>query len=46
MITAGTEETIFYCLTGLEGLETQTVIKLGDVGRLKVFCVCVCVVKR
>lgn len=42
MIKAGTEETIFYCLTGLEGPETQTVIKLADVGRLEV-CVCVCV---
>lgn len=30
-----------YSLTGLEGLETQTVIKLGDVGRLKDLCVCV-----
>lgn len=43
MITAGTEETIFYCLTGLEGPDTQTVIKLADVIRLKVFFVCVCV---
>lgn len=39
MITAGTEETIFYHLAGSEGLETQTVIKLGDVARLKVLCV-------
>lgn len=43
MITAGTEETTFYCLTGLEGPDTQTVIKLADVIRLKVFFVCVCV---
>lgn len=40
MITAGTEETIFYCLSALEGLETQTVITLGDVGRQEGF-VCV-----
>lgn len=40
MITEGTEETIFYCLTGLQGLENQTVIKLGGVGRLEVLCVC------
>lgn len=42
MITAGTKETIFYCLRGLQGLGTQTVIKLGDVGRLEVFFLGVC----
>ncbi len=44
MITAGTEGAIFYCLAGLQGLETQTVIKLGDVGKREAFVrVCVCV---
>lgn len=41
MITAGNGGTIFYCLTGLKGLETQTVIR--GCGQSECF---VCVRKR